>query len=105
MLMSRRYWSSEPSSYDDFFVGVEAMRVVPGDDGWRWETVGASGNRANGGGRHRSPPRQVGRTQCTRSRSRVQRTCVSQARSSDESGEKLKYTTSGRPRSRESGTK
>ena len=33
MLMSRRYWSREPSSYDDFLGGVEAMRVDPGDDG------------------------------------------------------------------------
>src|SRR5918993_5484706 len=31
MLMSRRYWSSEPSSNDDFLLfGVVAMRVVPG---------------------------------------------------------------------------
>src|SRR5258705_5025404 len=43
-------------------------------------------------------------SQCTRSPSRIHRTWVSQAKSV-ESGAKLKYTTSGRPRSSESGTK
>src|SRR6476619_2915876 len=42
--------------------------------------------------------------QCTRSPSRVHRTWVSHAKSLEESGAKLKYTTSGRPRSSESGT-
>src|SRR6185369_9122368 len=44
------------------------------------------------------------RVQCTRSPSRVHRTWVSHAKSLEESGAKLKYTTSGRPRSSESGT-
>src|SRR4051812_38097753 len=34
MLMSRRYWSSEPSSNDDFLLfGVVAIRAIPGDGG------------------------------------------------------------------------
>src|SRR4051794_16985055 len=98
MLMSRRYWSSEPSSNDDFLLfGVVAIRAVPGD----------GGPAAHGAGRGEAGTTGVvGRlSQCTRSPSRVQRTWVSQARSAAESGTKLKYTTSGRPRSRESGTK
>src|SRR5215218_3367647 len=96
MLMSRRYWSSEPSSNDDFLLfGVVAIRAVPGDGAPAARERAARRRRPAGGG---------ALSQCTRSPSRVHRTWVSQARSTAESGEKLKYTTSGRPRSRESGT-
>src|SRR5690242_11885332 len=98
--MSRRYWSSEPSSNDDFLLfGVEAIRGVSRgrQSRRRWELLASKRCPARSG--------RTGFYQCTRSPSRVQRTWVSQARSFEESGTKLKYTTSGRPRTSESGTK
>src|SRR4026208_14171 len=48
-LMARRYWSSEPSSYDDFLLPVEAIRTAKGS-GRAGVVRGCVGRGGGGGG-------------------------------------------------------
>src|SRR6185312_1534475 len=98
--MSRRYWSNEPSSYDDFLLPVAAIRTAApcaaGPEARDGEWSAHGGTTRSGGnvgaiesseGNGRTRDRAAGSGYRIRSPNRDQRMCVSQENASTVSGE------------------